>query len=57
MKHGEHMSRKERAFHEVFNKTPRTVVKTGKTGKAKRKMMIAIALSKARRAGAHIPKA
>jgi hypothetical protein len=35
------------AFHEVFHKVPRNVKKTGKTGAAKRKMMIAIALSKA----------
>lgn len=40
------MSKKE-AFHEVFTKTPKTVTATGKTGKAKHKMMIAIALSKA----------
>jgi len=44
------------AFHEVYNKTPRSVVKSGKTGTAKRKMMTAIALSKARAAGAKIPK-
>ncbi len=43
------------AFHEVYAKTPRSVVKTGKTGEAKRKMMTAIALSKARAAGAKIP--
>ena len=44
------------AFHEVFSKVPKNVKKTGKTGMAKRKMMIAIALSKARQSGAHIPK-
>jgi len=44
------------AFHEVYSKTPRSVVKTSKTGKAKREMMTAIALSKARAAGAKIPK-
>ena len=38
---------KKQAFHEVFNNVPKTVVATGKTGTAKRKMMIAIALSKA----------
>lgn len=45
-----------RAFHEVFNNVPKNVRKTGKKGKAKRKMMVAIALSKARAAGADIPK-
>jgi|SRR5579864_909946 len=44
------------AFDEVFNNVPKTVKATGKTGKAKRKMMVAVALSKARTAGAHIPK-
>jgi len=44
------------AFHEVFHKVPKTVTATGKTGEAKRKMMVAVALSKARAAGAHIPK-
>ena len=38
---------KERAFKEVFSKVPKSVKKTGKKGKAKRKMMVAIALSKA----------
>lgn len=44
------------AFHEVYTNVPKNVKKTGKTGEAKRKMMTAIALSKARAAGAHIPK-
>lgn len=44
------------AMHEVFHDVPKTVKATGKTGKAKRKMQVAIALSKARAAGAHIPK-
>lgn len=44
------------AFHEVYTDVPKNVKKTGKTGEAKRKMMTAIALSKARAAGAHIPK-
>jgi hypothetical protein len=35
------------AFREVYNNVPRTVKATGKTGAAKRKMMTAIALSKA----------
>ena len=38
---------KKAAFHEVFHNTPKTVKATGKTGAAKNKMMIAIALSKA----------
>lgn len=42
-------SRLEAAFHEVYAKEPRTVKATGKTGKAKQKMMTAIAFSKARR--------
>ncbi|PWT71720.1 MAG: hypothetical protein C5B59_17225 [Bacteroidetes bacterium] len=41
-------------FSEVYDQVPRNVVKTGKKGKAKRKMMTAIALSKARRAGARV---
>ena len=43
------------AFHEVYNKVPSTVKVTGKTGEAKNKMMVAVALSKARAAGAKIP--
>ena len=39
------------AFHEVYSKVPRTVKKAGVTGEKKRKMMIAIAFSKARRGG------
>lgn len=38
---------KKAAFHEVYAKTPKTVTATGKTGEAKRKMMVAVALSKA----------
>jgi hypothetical protein len=47
----------ESAFHEVMHNTPKNVTATGKTGKAKHKMEVAIALSKARAAGAHIPEA
>jgi hypothetical protein len=43
------------AFHEVYNKVPKTVKATGKTGAAKTAMMRAVALSKARAAGADIP--
>jgi len=43
------------AFHEVYSKVPKTVKATGKTGKAKTAMMTAIALSKARAAGADVP--
>lgn len=48
----------EAAFHEVAHNEPAAVAKTRKKkGKAAaRKQEIAIALSKARRAGAHIPK-
>ena len=35
------------AFHEVTHNTPKSVIASGKTGKAKRKMEVAIALSKA----------
>jgi len=49
-------SRVAAAFREVYAKIPRSVKKTGKTGKAKQKMMTAIALNKARAAGARIPK-
>lgn len=44
------------AFHEVFTNVPSTVRRAKVSGKRKRKMMIAIALSKARKAGARIPK-
>lgn len=45
----------EKAFSEVFHNVPKTVKATGKTGEAKRKMMVAVALSKARAAGAKVP--
>lgn len=44
------------AMKEVFSKVPKTVKATGKTGEAKRKMQVAIGLSKARAAGAKIPE-
>jgi len=44
------------AFHEVHEKVPASVKATGKTGEAKQAMMTAIALSKARAAGAKIPE-
>ncbi len=37
------------AFEEVYADTPESVEKSGKTGEAKRKMLAAIAISKARR--------
>jgi hypothetical protein len=43
------------AFHEVFHDTPKTVDKS-KSAEGQRKQKVAIALSKARAAGAHIPK-
>lgn len=53
------MSRDKRiraAFHEVFTNEPSTVRRARVSGEKKRKMKIAIALSKARKAGARIPK-
>jgi hypothetical protein len=44
------------AFREVHANVPSTVKATGKTGAAKEKMLTAVALSKAREAGADIPK-
>jgi hypothetical protein len=44
------------AMKEVHENVPRNVKKTGKTGKAAEKMKVAIALSKARSAGAKVPK-
>ena len=44
------------AMKEVHRNTPRNVVKTGKTGIQKEKMLEAIAFSKARKGGAKIPK-
>jgi hypothetical protein len=38
------------AMREVHQKVPKNVVKTGKTGEAKEKMLQAIAFSKARKA-------
>ena len=35
------------SFSEVYEDTPSPVVKSGKTGEAKRKQLVAIALSKA----------
>ena len=49
-------SRITNAFHEVHANVPANVKATGKTGKAKNAMLTAIALSKARAAGAKIPK-
>ena len=46
----------DKAFHEVHANVPSTVKATGKTGAAKEKMLTAVALSKAREAGADIPK-
>jgi hypothetical protein len=42
------------AFHEVFHNKPSTVKKS-KSAEGQRKQMVAIALSKARAAGADIP--
>jgi hypothetical protein len=43
-----------RAFREVYAKTPRTVKAKGKAARTKQK--IAVALNKARKAGARVPK-
>lgn len=45
-----------RAFHEVYSNTPSTVRRADVSGKRKRKMMTAIALEKARKAGVNIPR-
>lgn len=45
-----------RAFHEVFANVPSTVRRAKVSGARKHKMMVAIALEKARKAGAHIPR-
>lgn len=42
-------NRLKAAFREVYANTPKTVKKAGVTGERKRKMLIAIAFSKARR--------
>lgn len=49
-------SKVESAMREVHADVPSNVEKTGKTGKAKEAMLRAIAFSKARQAGAKIPK-
>ena len=45
------------AMHEVFTNEPSTVTRANVSGEKKRKMKVAIALSKARAKGAKIPKA
>lgn len=44
------------AFREVYTDTPTTVTRAGVKGLRKQKMLAAVALSKARKAGARIPK-
>lgn len=44
------------SFKEVFENVPSTVKRARVSGERKRKMMIAIALAKARKRGAKIPK-
>lgn len=46
----------ESAMREVHADIPSNVKKTGKTGASKEKMLQAIAFSKARRAGAKVPR-
>ncbi len=43
-------------LREVHENVPSTVTRTGKKGKARRAMLTAIAFSKARAAGARLPK-
>lgn len=62
MKHGHHKKSKSKskvaaAFHEVMHNEPSTVSRANVSKKRKAKMRVAIALSKARKAGARIPKA
>lgn len=44
------------AFHEVFTNVPSTVTRAKVSGKRKHKMMVAVALNKARARGAKIPR-
>jgi hypothetical protein len=44
-----------KAFHEVHTRTPEPVKKGGLKGEAREKQLVAVALSKARAAGADIP--
>lgn len=44
----------QRAFSEVTKNVPKNVIKTGKKGLAKRRMLAAIAYSKARQKGAKV---
>lgn len=56
MQHGKHKGKLGRIFSEVMRNEPSTVRRANVSGKKKRKMKIAIALSKARKAGISIPK-
>ena len=58
MAHGvhKHSSKLERAMREVHENTPSTVTRAKVTGSRKEAMLRAIAFSKARKAGAKIPK-
>ncbi len=40
----------DKAFHEVYEDEPESVTKSGKTGKDKQAMMVAISLSKSKSA-------
>ena len=44
------------AFEEVYADEPSTVTRANVSGERKRKMLVAIALSKARKRGARVPK-
>jgi len=49
-------SKLQSAFREVYSDEPSTVTRANVSGERKRKMMAAIAFSKARKAGAKLPK-
>ena len=56
MKHKHHKTILEEALSEVHRNTPSTVRRAKVKGKKKEAMLKAIAFSKARKAGARIPK-
>ncbi len=53
---GKSRAKVKAAFHEVFTDEPSTVTRANVSGERKHKMKVVIALNKARKAGARIPK-
>jgi hypothetical protein len=53
---GKSRKKVEAAMHEVFTNIPSTVKRANVTGERRRKMLVAIGLAKARKAGARVPK-